>query len=158
MLSSKATATVLVMKPSLNHSIQSYQQKLKYLMSFNYNIGGVNAEVIFDLIGDIIQKIEALKALKNVIDTAYSLLNEEQKEVIKEVFYRFNSDLKTKRKLNMTRYTFEKVFKSGFERMSNNIAILGFDDERLIANFDREPLFIESAERAVARFYSKKNG
>ncbi len=158
MLSSKATATVLVMKPSLNHSIQSYQQKLKYLMSFNYNIGGVNAEVIFDLIGDIIQKIEALKALKNVIDTAYSLLNEEQKAVIKEVFYRFNSDLKTKRKLNMTRYTFEKVFKSGFERMSNNIAILGFDDERLIANFDREPLFIESAERAVARFYSKKNG
>lgn len=127
-------------------------------MSFNYNIGGVNAEVIFDLIGDIIQKIEALKALKNVIDTAYSLLNEEQKAVIKEVFYRFNSDLKTKRKLNMTRYTFEKVFKSGFERMSNNIAILGFDDERLIANFDREPLFIESAERAVARFYSKKNG
>ena len=158
MLSSKATATVLVMKPSLNHSIQSYQQKLKYLMSFNYNIGGVNAEVIFDLIGDIIQKIEALKALKNVIDTAYSLLNEEQKAVIKEVFYRFNSDLKTKRKLNMTRYTFEKVFKSGFERMSNNIAILGFDDERLIANFDKEPLFIESAERAVARFYSKKNG
>ena len=158
MLSSKATATVLVMKPSLNHSIQSYQQKLKYLMSFNYNIGGVNAEVIFDLIGDIIQKIEALKALKNVIDTAYSLLSEEQKAVIKEVFYRFNSDLKTKRKLNMTRYTFEKVFKSGFERMSNNIAILGFDDERLIANFDREPLFIESAERAVARFYSKKNG
>ena len=127
-------------------------------MSFNYNIGGVNAEVIFDLIGDIIQKIEALKALKNVIDTAYSLLSEEQKAVIKEVFYRFNSDLKTKRKLNMTRYTFEKVFKSGFERMSNNIAILGFDDERLIANFDREPLFIESAERAVARFYSKKNG
>ena len=158
MLSSKATATVLVMKPSLNHSIQSYQQKLKYLMSFNYNIGGVNAEVIFDLIGDIIQKIEALKALKNVIDTAYSLLNEEQKAVIKEVFYRFNSDLKTKRKLNMTRYTFEKVFKSGFERMINNIAILGFDDERLIANFDKEPLFIESAERAVARFYSKKNG
>lgn len=155
MLSSKATATVLLLKPSIKGLINSYNRKLKYLMSFNYNTTGISAEIIFDTIGDVMEKLEHLKMLSNVIDTAYSLLNDKQKRVIKGVFFCGLTFDQVMKKEDLTEYEVRSGYNNGVKKMGINISVLGFNSKRILEYFDTEPLFIESAIKANERFFQK---
>lgn len=152
MLSPKVTATVLYIKPSLNHLTTTYQRKLNYVTSLEYNSRGICAEVIFDIVGDIIKKIEALKMLNNVIDTAYSMLNSDQQKIIKTIFYKKIPIKESKQLLSKNRYEYDVMIKNVFNKMRTYIYLLGFTDEMIIKHFDSEPLFLEMASKVNRRF------
>ena len=155
MLSPQATATVLVMKPSLNHLIATYKRHADYLMSFHYNKGGISANVIFDLLGEINKKMEALRVFRNVVSVEYSHLVKRDKEVIKYLFFNGYDCKQVMKKMDMTAPIFDVYVRRAFKKFSDTVCILGFDDERLIKYFNLEPLFIDSARIAVKRFFEE---
>lgn len=157
MLSTSATETVLYSAPSFKHLIGTYKRKLKYLLGFSFNTQGVAAEIVFEMILDTINRIEALSLFKNVVDTALSFLKDRERMVIEKLFFEDRGVEDIAKELEIKTYDVENDKRSALKRLGTNIEFLGFDYERIIENFNDYDLFIENASKVNKKREMREN-
>lgn len=157
MLSSKMTATLLYVAPSLRHLAETYNQKIKYIMSFDRNIDGSVADVIFEEIFKAREKVDNILALSEAIETAVGLLKPVQREVIELIYFRgFPKEEAAKRlgidaKLVSSRRTY------AFGKLRVYIEMLGFTEGRVLEYFNSERIFIDICERVCDEHSKSSN-
>lgn len=147
MLSSKMTATVLYATPALGHLTATYRRRIKYLMSFDYNVSSNVAEVVFDEIFEARQKVENLCALANAVKTALSLLTDEHREIISAMYFRGWNKEKIALKLGLPVKTVMSRKTYAFNKIRVYIETLGFTEAKIIEFFDTERLFVDICAR-----------
>ena len=143
MLSPLLTATVLKMKPSLNSLSANYQNKIAKCMTFENNTRGISAMEIFEKIGYCMEKIDAIRLLSNVLDTALSLLNNTERRVITEVYVNGLTQNEVMLETGLSESKLRNTQKYAFNKMRNYIVFLGFDEKKIMSCFKDERPFLK---------------
>lgn len=157
MLPSKLTATVLYMAPNLPHLYNVYSKKLKALFSYQRNIMGEPADMIFSEIAPVFQYVMNLKLLINALNVTFSLIPDKFMDVLKYSFFRAKTNEEVGKILGYTKNKVSYERSVIMHKASVYLEVLGFDEKTLIEAFDDQELFIRTAKIVEKKINRRNN-
>jgi hypothetical protein len=138
--------------PSLNTYIGLYHKRLISFRNITIDaFAGVDADDFSVKLDNLRKKEENLRVLKNVLETALSLLDADKRAVIELFYFKKLTGVQIVEKLGIPYNTYRYRKRAGLSGLSMYLYILGMTNERFLSYFDDEPLLVQICECLVEK-------